>query len=101
MWITILKIAVIIIAMLVVGFFRLREAMNVDIVNLIAEAEKMAVPGEEKMKYVVGRIYTSLGTLAQTYFTKERIESIAQKLFNKIRAYAEEYKKRTKEQEKE
>lgn len=97
MWTTILEIIVIFAAMLIIGFLRLREAMNIDIVNLIAEAEKMAVPGEEKMKYVVGRIYTSLGTLAQTYFTKERIESIAQKLFDKIRAYAEEYKKRTKE----
>lgn len=97
MWTTILEIVVILVAMLIIGFLRLREAMNIDIVNLIAEAEKMTVPGEEKMKYVVGRIYVSLGTLAQTYFTKERIESIAQKLFDKIRAYAEEYKKRTKE----
>lgn len=97
MWTTILEIVVILGAMLIIGFLRLREAMNIDIVNLIVEAEKMTVPGEEKMKYVVGRIYTSLSRLAQTYFTKERIEAIAQKLFDKIRAYAEEYKKRTKE----
>lgn len=97
MWATILEIIVIFAAMLIIGFLRLREAMNIDIVNLIAEAEKMAVSGEEKMKYVVGRIYTSLSAIAQAYFTKERIESIAQKLFDKIRAYAEEYKKRTEE----
>ncbi len=97
MWTTILEIVVILGAMLIIGFLRLREAMNIDIVNLIAEAEKMTVPGEEKMKYVVGRIYVSLNSLAQAYFTKERIESIAQKLFDKIRAYAEEYKKRKKE----
>lgn len=97
MWTTIIEIGIIIAAMLAVGFVRLRSVMNVDIVNLIAEAEKMTVPGEEKMKYVVGRIYVSLNSLAQAYFTKERIESIAQKLFDKIRAYAEEYKKRTKE----
>ena len=98
MWTTIIEIVIIIAAMLAVGFVRLRSVMNVDIVNLIAEAEKMAVPGAEKMQWVVGKIYNSLSALARAYFTKERIEAIAQKLFDTIRAYADKYKERTKEE---
>ena len=64
----------------------------------IAEAEKMAVLGAEKMQWVVGKIYNSLSALARAYFTKERIEAIAQKLFDTIRAYADKYKERTKEE---
>ena len=99
MWTTILEIFIIIAAMLAVGFVRLRSVMNVDIVNLIAEAEKMTVPGAEKMQWVVSEVYSSLSALARAYFTKERIEAIAQKLFDTIRAYAEKYKERTKEEE--
>lgn len=91
MWITILEILAIITFIFLVGFLDIKSKMLIDIEKLIAEAEKINASGAKKMEYVVGNIYTALVPFAKAYFTKERIQSIAQAVFDRIRAYAENY----------
>ena len=91
MWITILEILAIITFIFLVGFLDVKSKMLIDIEKLIAEAEKINASGAKKMEYVVGNIYTKLVPFAKAYFTKERIQSIAQAVFDRIRAYAENY----------
>ena len=91
MWITILKILAIITFIFLVGFLDIKSKMLIDIEKLIAEAEKINASGAKKMEYVVGNIYAALVPLAKAYFTKDRIQSIAQAVFDRIRAYAENY----------
>lgn len=91
MWITILEILAIITFIFLVGFLDIKSKMLIDIEKLIAEAEKLNAPGTKKMEYVVGNIYAALVPLAKAYFTKDRIQSIAQAVFDRIRAYADSY----------
>lgn len=91
MWITIIEILAIITFIFLVGFLDIKSKMLIDIEKLIAEAEKINASGAEKMEYVVSNIYAALVPFAKTYFTKERIQSIAQAVFDRIRAYAENY----------
>ena len=91
MWITILEMLAIITFIFLVGFLDIKSKMLIDIEKLIAEAEKINASGAEKMEYVVSNIYAALVPFAKAYFTKERIQSIAQAVFDRIRAYAENY----------
>ena len=91
MWITIIKALVIITIVFIVGILSIKSKMLIDIEQLIAEAEKINASGAKKMEYVVGNIYAALVPLAKAYFTKNRIQSIAQAVFDRIRAYAENY----------
>lgn len=91
MWIMILEVIAIITFIFLVGFLDIKAKMFIDIEQLIAEAEKLDTTGAHKMEYVVGKIYTALVPFAKAYFTKERIQSIAQAVFDRIRAYAENY----------
>ena len=88
---TILEIAAIIAIILIVGILDIKSRMLVDIEKLIADAEKLNAPGAEKMKYVVDTVYKALVPFAKAYFNKERIQSIAQAVFDRVRTYAENY----------
>lgn len=88
---TILELLSIILLIFCIGLFEIKAKMIVNIEKLIAEAEKLNAPGAEKMKYVVDKVYRALAPFAKAYFTKERIQSIAQAVFDRVRTYAENY----------
>ena len=91
MLITILEILAIMILIFLIGLLNVKSEVLAKIPDLIAQAESMNASGADKMKWVVDEIYRSLIPIAKAYFTKERIQSIAQAVFDRIRAYAENY----------
>lgn len=91
MLMTILELLSIILFVFCIGIFEIKAKMIVNIEKLIADAEKLNASGAEKMKYVVDTVYKALVPFAKTYFNRDRIQSIAQAVFDRIRAYAENY----------
>ena len=87
----ILESIVLITVLLIRGFLKLKEELSIDIVKLIAEAETKPLTGAEKMQWLVSTIYDTTIPLAKAYFTKDRIQKLAQMIFDNIRAYAERY----------
>ena len=94
MLITILEILAVMALIFLVGLLNVKSELLAKLPELIAQAESMKAPGADKMKWVVNEIYRSLIPIAKAYFTRSRIESIAQAVFDRIRSYADEYFKR-------
>lgn len=94
MLITILEILAVMSLIFLVGLLEVKSELLAKIPELIAQAESMNAPGTDKMKWVVDEIYHSLIPIAKAYFTRTRIEAIAQAVFDRIRNYADEYLKR-------
>ena len=94
MLITILEILSVMAMIFLIGLLNVKSEVLAKIPDLIAQAESMNAPGADKMKWVVDEIYRSLVPIAKAYFTRSRIESIAQSVFDRIRSYADEYFKR-------
>ena len=94
MLITILEILAVMSLIFLVGLLEVKSEVLAKIPELIAQAESMNAPGSDKMKWVVDEIYRSLIPIAKAYFTRSRIEQIAQSVFDRIRNYADEYFKR-------
>lgn len=87
----ILECIALIAVLLIMGFLRLKETTELDIVRLIAEAETKPLTGAEKMKWLVETVYDTTIPLAKAYFTKDRIQKLTQMIFDNIRQYAERY----------
>lgn len=87
----ILESIVIIATLLLFGYLKIKETISIDIVRLIAEAEKLEAPGAEKMRWLVQALYCQMVPLFKVYFTRERIQKIAQSIFDEIRKYANLY----------
>lgn len=94
MLITILEILAVMTMIFLIGLLEVKSEVLAKLPDLIAQAESMKATGAEKMKWVVDEIYRSLIPIAKAYFTRSRIESIAQAVFDRIRSYADEYFKR-------
>lgn len=94
MLITILEILAVMTMIFLIGLLNVKSEVLAKIPDLIAQAESMTATGAEKMKWVVDEIYRSLVPIAKAYFTRTRIEAIAQAVFDRIRNYADEYLKR-------
>ena len=91
MLITILEILAVMSLIFLVGLLEVKSEVLAKLPDLIAQAESMTATGAEKMKWVVDEIYRSLIPIAKAYFTRSRIESIAQSVFDRIRTYAKQY----------
>lgn len=91
MLITILEILAVMSLIFLVGLLEVKSELLAKIPDLIAQAESMNAPGSDKMKWVVDEIYHSLIPIAKAYFTRSRIEQIAQSVFDRIRTYAKQY----------
>ena len=91
MLITILEILAVMTMIFLIGLLDVKSEVLAKLPDLIAQAESMTATGAEKMKWVVDEIYHSLIPIAKAYFTRNRIESIAQAVFDRIRSYAKQY----------
>ena len=91
---TIFSIVVIVLfitAMLAAAYFALKAVLTGDVSQLVALAEMTALPGPEKMAQVVASMYQHVPKAFRAILTEERLEAIAQGIFNWMRKYAEEY----------
>lgn len=91
MLITILEILAVMTMIFLIGLLNVKSEVLAKIPDLIAQAESMNATGADKMKWVVDEIYRSLIPIAKAYFTRTRIQSIAQAVFDRIRTYAKQY----------
>ncbi len=91
---TIFSIVVIVLfitAMLAAAYFAIKAVLTGDVSQLVALAEMTTLPGPEKMAQVVASMYQHVPKAFRAILTEERLEAIAQGIFNWMRKYAEEY----------
>lgn len=91
----VLEIIVVAICAITYGFmlfFKVRGNVLGAVSELIALAEASGLTGAEKMAQVVNSLYTKIPVPLKKIFTPERLQKIAQTIFDWMRKYADEYK---------
>jgi hypothetical protein len=94
-FLSVLEIIVVVICAITYGFmlfFKVRGNVLGAVSELIALAEASGLTGSEKMSQVVNGLYVKIPTPLKKIFTPERLQSIAQTIFDWMRKYADEYK---------
>ncbi len=74
-------------------YFKIKAKLQSSVNGSINDAEEDGVDGKEKMARVVNDLYSLVPVAYKMIFTKEFIEKLVQKAFDKIEEYA---KKQTK-----
>ena len=90
----ILEIIVIILCVVAYGFmlyFKVRGNIVGAVSELIALAEKTGLAGREKMAQVVEALYDKVPSLLRKILNKNRLQAIAQWIFDWMREYANAY----------
>ena len=85
MWITILEAVAIIVIIFIAGLLALQTKIITTAEYLIGQAEYKDKTGAEKMAWVVDEIFTALWPVAQVWFTKVKIEVIAQSIYDRVK----------------
>lgn len=86
----IIKILIIIAVIFALGLITLlgtKSNLLSDIEASIGAAEAEKLTGAEKMALVVDTVYVAIIPIAKLYFTKSRIQKIAQKVYNRMKDY--------------
>lgn len=96
MWKPILETFLFMVIVLLVGILKQKNELSIDIVKLIAEAETKPLSGEEKMQWLVNEVYNKLIPFAKAYFTRERIQTFAQVIFDGVKQYTLAHIKKVK-----
>lgn len=94
-FLSVLEIIVVVICAITYGFmlfFKVRGNVLGAVSELIALAEASGLTGSEKMSQVVNGLYVKIPAPLKKIFTPERLQSIAQTIFDWMRKYADEYK---------
>ena len=94
-FLSVLEIIVVAICAITYGFmlfFKVRGNVLGAVSELIALAEASGLTGAEKMSQVVNGLYVKIPAPLKKIFTPERLQSIAQTIFDWMRKYADEYK---------
>ena len=94
-FLSVLEIIVVVICAITYGFmlfFKVRGNVLGAVSELIALAEASGLTGAEKMSQVVNGLYVKIPAPLKKIFTPERLQSIAQTIFDWMRKYADEYK---------
>lgn len=95
---SILEIVVVVVCAITYGlmlFFKVRGNVLGAVSELIALAEASGLTGPEKMAQVVAGLYGKIPTPLKKIFTPERLQNIAQTIFDWMRKYADEYNANT------
>lgn len=74
-------------------YFRVRGNVFAAVSELIAAAEMTGCTGVEKMRQVVAGLAQMVPAVMRTILTDERLEEIAQWIFDWMRRYADAYRK--------
>lgn len=75
-------------------YFKTKGKCSEAATELIALIESSGLIGREKMAYVVEQILTMIPAPLKTVFTADRVERIAQEVFDNMKKYALEYLER-------
>ena len=92
--IEIVEIIIVLLCVAAYGFmlyFKVKGNVVGAVSELIALAEKTGLPGSEKMAQVVDALYAKVPAWLRKIFTKERLQDIAQWIFDWMRRYADTY----------
>lgn len=93
-FISVLEIIVVVICAITYGFmlfFKVKGNVLGAVSELIALAEASGLTGAEKMSQVVNGLYEKIPAPLKKIFTPDRLQSIAQTIFDWMRKYADEY----------
>lgn len=82
-----------------VAYFGTKSSITSMVSYLIAQAEKTALTGSEKMQLVVSELYTKVPAVLKKLFTLETLEKIAQAIFDCMKEYAIEWANKQDEKE--
>lgn len=96
----ILEIAIAVLCAVTYGFmiyFKIRGNLLAAVSELIALAEETGMTGSDKMAMVVNELYAMVPGLLRQALNKARIEAIAQTVFDWMRKYTDEYRKKHSE----
>lgn len=85
-----------VIVTLVTYYFKIKSKLESSVTGSINDAEQEGVEGKEKMKRVVDDLYSIVPAPYKMIFTKDFIEKLVQKAFDKIEEYAEKQTKKIK-----
>jgi len=80
-------------------YFKTRGSAAEAATQFIAEIENSGLLGPEKMAFVVGQLVGMIPLPLRTIFTAERLQEIAQEIFDNMKQYALEYLKRIDEEQ--
>lgn len=81
------------------AYLRVRNNVTEAVSGLIASAEETGMTGREKMAWVVEALSDKVPAPFRSFLTPERLEKIAQEIFNWMRQYADTRAKATKKTE--
>lgn len=92
--IEIINIVVIVLAAALFGimmYFRTKGSAVASATEFIALIEDSGLVGKDKMAFVVSQLYQLIPAPLRTIFTEERLEILAQEIFDNMKQYALEY----------
>ena len=69
-------------------YFKIKNKLQDAVNGSINDAEQEGVSGEDKMNQVVNDLYSLVPIAYRTIFTKDFIQKLVQKAFDKIEEYA-------------
>jgi len=82
-------------------YFKTRGSATEAATQLIADVEQSGMLGKDKMAFVVSQLYDLIPAPLKTVFTVERLQILAQEVFDNMKIYALEYLKRIDDKDKE
>ena len=75
-------------------YFKIKNKLQDAVNGSINDAEQEGVSGEDKMNQVVNDLYSLVPIAYRTIFTKDFIQKLVQKAFDKIEEYANKQNKK-------
>lgn len=96
----IIEIIIVVICAITYGlmlYFKVKGNITVAVSEFIALAEQTDMCGAEKMAQVVACLYDKVPKFFKRFLSEEKLEEIAQHIFDWMRKYADEYIKKNEE----
>lgn len=75
-------------------YFKIKNKLQDAVNGSINDAEQEGVSGEDKMNQVVNELYSLVPIAYRAIFTKDFIQKLVQKAFDKIEEYAKKQNKK-------
>ena len=82
-------------------YFRTKGSATQSAIEFIALIESSGLVGKEKMAFVVGKLYELIPAPLRAIFTIDRLEILAQEVYDNMKKYALEYIERKEKEAKE
>ena len=98
-WLEIILSVIVFIVGGFVAYFGTKSSITAMVSYLIAQAEKTALTGSEKMQLVVSELYAKVPAILRQLFTPEVLQKLAQTIFDCMKEYAIEWANKQDEKE--